>query len=140
MTSTARGNDDALPSEVEESSLIAVANVARASLALRRWEMENLPSNGSHLGFELFMTLVLEAATRNHQGVMLKHLYLGLPFSEKGLRLHIRRLEIQGWIKVEKANADFRSSRVELSHRSWMLVEKYAETASKIISSANVRN
>ena len=125
MTSTARGNDDALPSEVEESSLIAVANVARASLALRRWEMENLPSNGSHLGFELFMTLVLEAATRNHQGVMLKHLYLRLPFSEKVLRLHIRRLENEGWIKIEKSSGDIRSSNVLLSHRSLDLIDGY---------------
>lgn len=125
MTSTARGNDDALPSEVKESSLIAVANVARASLALRRWEMENLPSNGSHLGFELFMTLVLEAATRNHQGVMLKHLYLSLPFSEKGLRLHIRRLEAEGWIGVQHAEDDYRSSRVQVNQRSWSLVEEY---------------
>lgn len=125
MTSTAEGNDDAQPSEMEESSLIAVVNVARASLALRRWEMENLPCNGSHLGFELFMTLVLEAASRNHQGVMLKHLYLSLPFSEKGMRLHVRRLEAEGWISIQHAEDDYRSSRVQVNQHSWALVEEY---------------
>jgi hypothetical protein len=127
MTSAALETGDDQPPEVGEISLAAVANVARASLALRRWEAKNLPCNGSHLGFELFMMVVLEAATRDPQGIMLKHLYLSLPFSEKGLRLHVRRLEAEGWISIQQSSDDFRSARVEVSQRSWELVSEYTK-------------
>jgi hypothetical protein len=137
MTSTALVRDDAKSSKVGESSLASVSNVARASLALRRWEMENLPCNGSHLGFEIFMILILEVASTNHHGVMLKNLYLSLPFSEKGLRLHIRRLESNGWINIKKSDQDFRSSRVELTPRSWGLLDRYFDLIQCFIDSAS---
>jgi hypothetical protein len=49
-----------------------------------------------------------------------------LPYSEKGVRLHLRRLEITGWITVSKAGSDTRSTQVELSEAYWRLLGVYA--------------
>lgn len=109
-------------------SLEEVSKVAKASIALRRWERANLPTNSSHLGFELFMTLIYETTLdQGEDSVMLKRIYLSLPFSEKGLRIHLRRLEADGWIVVQKSEGDFRHSRVSLSNNAWKVARSYME-------------
>jgi hypothetical protein len=117
-------------SQVPDPAPAAVAELmalARRSVAMRHWEREHLPIHASQLGFELFMTLpqLFTAGTRDRTG-LLKQLYLMLPYSEKGVRLHLRRLEMTGWITVSKACSDTRSTQVELSEAYWRLLGVYA--------------
>ncbi len=62
----------------------------------------------------------------DNQSGLLKRLYLALPYSEKGIRLHLRRLESGGWITVHKIGEDGRTTRVELSAAYWGLLSAYA--------------
>ena len=104
-----------------------LVELAKRRLALRQWERCNLPIDGSQLGFELFMALgpvwVEGLHERSH---FLKQLYLTLPYSEKGVHLHLRRLELSGWLTVCKVGVGGRTSRVDLSPRYWQLMASYA--------------
>ncbi len=107
--------------------LVDLMALARRSVAMRHWEREHLPIHDSQLGFELFMTLpqLFTAGLRDRTS-LLKQLYLMLPYSEKGVRLHLRRLETAGWITVGKTGSDTRSAQVELSQGYWQLLGVYA--------------
>lgn len=109
------------------AAVAALMALARRSVAMRHWEREHLPIHDSQLGFELFMTLPLlfTAGWRDRTG-LLKQLYLMLPYSEKGVRLHLRRLETAGWITVAKTGSDTRSTQLELSLGYWRMLGVYA--------------
>jgi len=123
----------------EPAAVAALMALARRSVAMRHWEREHLPIHVSQLGFELFMTLpqLFTAGIRDRTG-LLKQLYLMLPYSEKGVRLHLRRLEITGWITVGKAGRDARSRQVELSGEYWRLLALYAAHCQLIDGSVGV--
>jgi DNA-binding MarR family transcriptional regulator len=67
----------------------------------------------------------LAASEGTGQPALLKQLYLELPYSEKGIRLHLRRLEATGWITVQKGGADGRGARIQLSAEYWELLTEY---------------
>jgi DNA-binding MarR family transcriptional regulator len=105
-----------------------LADLAGRQLALRDWERQHLPIDASQLGYELFLVLAkLSMAGWRDRSGLLKQLYLALPYSEKGIRLHLRRLEDFGWIKVSKSGKDGRVVQIELSARYWQLLADYAE-------------
>ena len=108
------------------AAVAALMALARRSVAMRHWEREHLPIHASQLGFELFMTLPLlfTAGWRDRTG-LLKQLYLMLPYSEKGVRLHLRRLETAGWVTVAKTAAT--RGRRSLSS-AWAIGECWACT------------
>ena len=121
--------DEPLPQRTEPSSVdrSAIADIAARALALRAWEREHMPAEGSVLGFDLFMSLAQWSADGAADcAVLLKRLYLDLPYSEKGLRLHLRQLEADGWLVVQRANGDLRAAQVELSEKGWALLSAYA--------------
>lgn len=106
---------------------VDIAKLAQHGLALRQWEREHLPTEDSQLGYEVFMKLAeLVASNGAGQASLLKQLYLALPYSEKGIRLHLRRLEATGWITVERTGDDARAAQVELSAGYWKLLNSYA--------------
>lgn len=107
---------------------VDIARLAQHGLALRQWERQHLPTEGTQLGYEVFMKLAELVATDDGDSRtgLLKRLYLALPYSEKGIRLHLRRLESTGWITVHKIGEDGRAVRVELSSAYWELLNAYA--------------
>ena len=124
MPSDALNVDVAKPNIEQVDQLIALA---RRRLGLRQWERCNLPIGGSQLGYELFMALgPVWHAGANERSHFLKQLYLTLPYSEKGVRLHLRRLELTGWVTVSKKQGGGRNSKVSLSPRYWALMATYA--------------
>jgi DNA-binding MarR family transcriptional regulator len=105
-----------------------LVDLAKRQLALRAWERQHLPIEASQLGYELFLVLAkLSVAGWRDRSGLLKQLYLALPYSEKGIRLHLRRLEDTGWIKVSKSGADGRVVQIELSARFWQLLADYSD-------------
>ena len=125
----------------EPAGVAALMALAQRRVAMRHWECEHLPIHDSQLGFELFMTLpqLFTAGIRDRTG-LLKQLYLMLPYSEKGVRLHLRRLEITGWITVGKTGSDTRSTQVELSEAYWRLLGVYASHCQLVDGSVAVVN
>ena len=115
-------------SDLDDVTSADIARLAQHGLALRQWERQHLPTEGSQLGYEVFMKLAELVATDgpDNQSGLLKRLYLALPYSEKGIRLHLRRLESTGWITVHKIGEDGRTTRVELSAEYWRLLGAYA--------------
>ena len=102
-----------------------LADIAARSLALRRWEQAHLPTEASVLGFDLFMSLAQWGADDEGQRTgLLKQIYLGLPYSEKGLRLHLRKLEAEGWITLQRAS---RGVQFELTDKYWEALDRYVQ-------------
>jgi DNA-binding MarR family transcriptional regulator len=105
-----------------------LVDLAKRQLALRDWERQHLPIEASQLGYELFLVLAkLSMAGWRDRSGLLKQLYLALPYSEKGIRLHLRRLEETGWLKVSRSGKDGRVVQIELSARYWQLLGDYGE-------------
>ena len=121
-------DDDKLRSE-----LGLLISLARRRLALRHWERRHLPIDNSQLGYELLMAIgPLSSLGELAHGQFLKQLYLALPYSEKGIRLHLRRLELTGWVTVCKTGKGSRTSRVEITDRYWLLMESYARECDRL--------
>ena len=121
-------DDDELRSELD-----LLISMTRRRLALRHWERLHLPIDNSQLGYELLMAIgPLSILGTLAHGQFLKQLYLALPYSEKGIRLHLRRLELTGWVNVLKTGKGSRTSRVELTDRYWLLMESYARECDRI--------
>ncbi len=122
-------NDDDIGSE-EQDLLISMT---RRRLALRHWERRHLPIDNSQLGYELLMAIgPLSILGTLAHGQFLKQLYLALPYSEKGIRLHLRRLELTGWVTVCKTGKGSRTLRVEITDRYWLLMESYARECDRL--------
>ena len=121
-------DDDELRSELD-----LLISMTRRRLALRHWERLHLPIDNSQLGYELLMAIgPLSILGTLAHGQFLKQLYLALPYSEKGIRLHLRRLELTGWVTVCKTGKGSRTSRVEITDRYWLLMESYARECDRI--------
>ena len=121
-------DDDELRSELD-----LLISMTRRRLALRHWERLHLPIDNSQLGYELLMAIgPLSILGTLAHGQFLQQLYLALPYSEKGIRLHLRRLELTGWVNVLKTGKGSRTSRVELTDRYWLLMESYARECDRI--------
>jgi hypothetical protein len=119
------------PTELEHH--VSLADIEKAishSLTLRRWQRDLLPIEANDLGFEVFMRLAQWCAARQRgQQMLLKQLYLELPYSERGVRMHLRRLEAGGWIKIQRTHAgDTRSAEVELTNSAWTVLEDYVRS------------
>ena len=113
------------PDPADSTDRSRLAEVAARTLALRRWEQAHLPTEASVLGFDLFMSLAQwAAADEGQRGGLLKQVYLGLPYSEKGLRLHLRKLEAEGWITLQRAS---RGVQFTLTGKYWDALERYVQ-------------
>jgi hypothetical protein len=107
-------------------STLEITDSISVMLAIRTWERENIPMASSRLGIDLFLTLAQLGVTPDRRGIAsLKKVYLTLPFSEKGMRLHIRRMEANGLLAVKKADKDSRNGELELTPRFWELIHRY---------------
>lgn len=112
-----------IPDGVDRDSL---AEFAACSLALKNWERRNFPAEGSPLAFDLVMSLGKTTAPHmNRTRILLKHLYLNLPYSEKGLRLQLRQLESNGIVSIRRSTENPRSAEVELTEAGWGLLHSY---------------
>jgi DNA-binding MarR family transcriptional regulator len=95
-------------------------------LQLRQWERERMPTYGTSLGFELFMKLAeLAQDIEGPREGVLKRLYLELPYTHQAVRMHLRRLESDGWISLSPSPTDTRVRLVELSSAYIDLFDAY---------------
>lgn len=87
-------------------------------LNLREWELRNLPIRRSVMAYEIYLRLALLSGNGGPlHGVSLKRFYLSLGCSEYGARMHLRRLERDGWIRFVEGDGDRRGRQVVLTEK-----------------------
>lgn len=67
----------------------------------------HLPLGGSLVAYELLLNLYLHHA-RGEQ-VTIKTLFAGIPYSDMGIRYHLRKLIADGWLELKPADHDKRT-------------------------------
>ena len=87
------------------------------------------------MSFELFVGLA-HLATRSGvtRPALLKDLYLSLPYSEKGLRIHLRRLEMGAWVRFESMESDSRVRVLHLTEKYWPMLAVYLHACKAVIA------
>jgi len=101
-----------------------------AMYCLRRWEFSNLPIYGSEAGYLLFVTL---ASIDSVPYKSLKEMYLQMPFAESTVRLLLRNLERDGWIKNPQEVVDNRTKQYELTEKFIKKREEWLVQVNKIL-------
>jgi hypothetical protein len=90
----------------------------------RGWEDAHLPILGSLLGLDLILLLTqLHIESRSFS---LKEIYLSLPYSENAIRLHLQKLERQGWIAMDSPGGDRRFKAIRLCRKFEQAIAQYA--------------
>lgn len=81
---------------------------------LRIWELQNLPVYGTLLGYAVF----LELSTLNPDEIhSLKKFYLKMPATESTVRIHLRKMQQDGWIEVNRKDGDERTRELVLTDK-----------------------
>ena len=91
---------------------------------LREWESENLPLCHSSIGQSVFRYI----AQCHLQGFTpsVKELVNDLPsFSRGGIRLQLKKLELDGWIKQTNGMADARNRHITATPQLETLLKQY---------------
>lgn len=84
--------------QLEIASLLKKANTLSA---------QHLPLGGSLVAYELLLNLYLHHS-RGEQ-VTIKALFAGIPYSDMGIRYHLRKLISDGWLELQTAQHDKRT-------------------------------
>lgn len=90
---------------------------------IRLWQDANLPVYGSFIGFDL--VLFLSRSRFLSAPYSLKDVFHSLRFSEGALRIFIRRLEKDGWIRLETWPGDRRNKKIIVEDALIDAVEDY---------------
>ena len=77
---------------------------------MRTWQDANLPIYGSFIGLDLIV--FLSQSRLKDTPYSLKDVFHSLKYSEGALRIFIRRLEKDGWIRLETWPGDRRNKKI----------------------------
>lgn len=99
-------------------------------MGLRQWQDANLPIYGSFIGLDL--VLLLSRSRYQNSPYSLKDVFHSLRFSEGALRIFIRRLEKDGWIRLETWPGDRRNKKIIVEEALILAVEEYFQRLSKL--------
>lgn len=93
-----------------------------------------MPTYGTSLGLELFLKLAqLAQDIEGPREGVLKRLYLELPYTHQAVRMHLRRLEADGWITLSPWPTDTRVRLVELSSAYMDVFDAYMAEFAAVI-------
>jgi DNA-binding MarR family transcriptional regulator len=90
----------------------------------------HLPLGGSLVAYELLLNLYLHHS-RGEQ-VTIKALFAGIPYSDMGIRYHLRKLITDGWLELKTAQHDKRTRicvPTPLFERAWLTIMTDLQTA-----------
>lgn len=83
---------------------LEIANLLKKANSL---SAQHLPLGGSLVAYELLLNLYLHHS-RGEQ-VTIKALFAGIPYSDMGIRYHLRKLISDGWLELQTAQHDKRT-------------------------------
>jgi hypothetical protein len=73
---------------------------------------EHLPIGHSFIPYDLLLQIYLHAISEMREQLNIKSLFASLPYSDMGMRYHLRRLIDNGWIKIDTNGSDPRMRSV----------------------------
>ena len=92
-------------------------------IALRSWQDEHMPIYGSFIGLDLILFLSRSRFTSSPYS--LKDVFHSLKYSEGALRIFIRRLEKDGWIRLETWPGDRRNKKIIIQDNLIKVIDEY---------------
>jgi DNA-binding MarR family transcriptional regulator len=98
--------------------------LAARILALRQWENEHLPIGGTLLGYDLLVFIAREMA-EGRPGFSLSKVYSELNYSEAAIRLHLGRLERDGFVARRRDEGDRRNRLLYVTEKFRTLWSDY---------------
>lgn len=99
-------------------------------IGIRHWQDANMPIYGSFIGLDL--VLLLSRSRHNSAPYSLKDIFHSLRYSEGALRIFIRRLEKDGWIKLETWPGDRRNKKIIVNDKLFGIVDSYLSLLSNL--------
>lgn len=100
------------------------------ALAVRQWEDEHFPLEGSLLVFDLLMVAALHTLRRNV--LSLKQLHVQLNYSEAGIRKQLKRCIDQGWLELIQAKEDRRVKYIVSTPKLLKMLQQYIQYSNQI--------
>lgn len=100
--------------QTEIATLLKTANQLSA---------KHLPLGGSLVAYELLLNLYVHHS-RGEQ-VTIKALFAGIPYSDMGIRYHLRKLISEGWLELKTAHHDKRTRicvPTPLFENAWLMI------------------
>ena len=99
-----------------------------------------LPLGGSLVAYELLLNLYLHH--QNGREVTIKSLFAGIPYSDMGIRYHLRKLISDGWLELKPSLTDKRTRicvPTPLFESAWaaIIAELEQATSNGFIGKAN---
>ena len=79
---------------------------------------EHLPIGHSFIPYDLLLQVYFHNVSAPEEQLNIKSLFASLPYSDMGMRYHLRRLIDDGWIKIDSNNGDPRMRRVTLTAKT----------------------
>lgn len=99
-------------------------------MEVRQWQDANLPIYGSFIGLDLI--LFLSRSQVKNTPYSLKDVFHSLRYSEGALRIFIRRLEKDGWVRLETWPGDRRNKKIIVNDNLIKAIDTYFELMAKI--------
>lgn len=96
--------------------------LARRLLLLRSWERQNMPMAGSKIAGDI---VLLALAREDGDPARVKDFHLSLHYSEDRVSQVLKELVREGWLTMERDNADRRMRKVYASDRLHLLFDEY---------------
>jgi DNA-binding MarR family transcriptional regulator len=106
-------------------SIVLETNIADKISRLRAWENANLPIAGTILGYDVVVLLARSIETGGR--VPSSTLYGELNYSEAALRLHIQRLQREGFVLRSRDGEDGRNRSIVLTDSFRAIWASYTE-------------
>ena len=85
---------------------------AELLLHSRTLSAEHLPIGHSFIPYDLLLQVCFHDISAPEEQLNIKSLFASLPYSDMGMRYHLRRLIDNGWINIDSNDSDPRMRRV----------------------------
>lgn len=103
-------------------------------IQVRQWQDAHLPIYGSFIGLDLIVFLSRSQA--NNTPYSLKDVFHSLRYSEGALRIFIRRLEKDGWIRLETWPGDRRNKKIIINENLIAAIDEFFDLMAGLSTSA----
>jgi hypothetical protein len=102
--------------------VVDAGKLARRLLLLRSWERQNMPMTASIIAGDI---VLLALARDDGDAARVKDFHLSLHYSEDRVSQVLKELTNDGWLTMERDEADKRMRKVHASDRLRMLFNEY---------------
>jgi hypothetical protein len=94
-------------------------NIAEFLHLSREVSAQHLPIGHSFIPFDLLLQVCLHEVRYQDQPLSMKALFASLPYSDMGVRYHLRRLIENEWIVIDKNDMDPRMRSVSATDKTF---------------------